>query len=185
MLKFRKAKFKKPEPETEFVAPHSLEACMERLQALENAPIYDDWHQTETLVQIQAVDSERWQFIATRAFKPRVGESHLKAKPLKAEVAGMFTPLSDQQRTMVLMQSKAKESIFGWAKAFLVHPWIWALIGIGIIVLILEPTRPLFLLIAAYLATFIGKDLYQRREDMAGETRRLELRSEIRRVLLL
>lgn len=182
-----KAKPKKREPETEFVAPLSLEECMTRLWRLEEERTYERWNGAETRVSAEVVDKQDWLFTVTRAFERAPRLPMLQRKHPLVQVSGKMSRLSENQTTMVLMESEVRSRIPFSILFYLFLIAFWEAAPCAVVLaLILQATGFITMVLVALA---VGGILYLHvryfRSMAQSDTRRFELISDIRRVLVI
>lgn len=182
-----KAKAKKREPETEFVAPLSLEECMARLWRLEEERTYERWNGAETRVSAEVVDKQDWLFTVTRAFERAPRLPMLQRKQPLVQVSGKMSRLSENQTTMVLMESEVHSripfSILFYL--FLIAFWEAAPCALAAGLLVQASGFILSLLITVAVGVVLYLHVRYFRTMAQGDTRRYELIADIRRVLVI
>lgn len=113
-----KAKLKKAEPESEFIAPHPIEECLNRLYNLEQ-PSNDFSRWTHAQVVISSDYTEENKYTVDLKFNRRYS--------FDIEIEGLLTPLSGNARTLVLLRSKARKkgwNFWGFLTVFTIVLWL-------------------------------------------------------------
>ncbi len=179
-----KVKPKKAEPELEFVAPHSLDASLKRLQRLGVQQSDSWWHHARAQVRLEPVSDQQVHFRVSRVFDQRTQQRRIQDELL--EVVGSLSALSDGQRTLVLLKSatrpfSARVVLQALAFALLhVTPCLFATsVFSGMPTLLFSGS------LVALIALAVALDLRHIRRSLLLDTRRHELRAEIRRALIL